>query len=428
MRDAPDPNPDAESPERTARRAAIRGAFLASALMVAVAGARDHLDGWVLGGAIIAVTLSALLLAERDRSRAVRRASERAVSEDRGLTHALFQDLPDPVVLVNRRAVVVEANRAAHALLPALKLRHPLSFALRSPDVLDALEAAFRTGAPATVEYVDRGPAERTFEVRIGLVGEEPSTAALHFRDLTEARRLEHMRVDFVANASHELRTPLATLLGFIETLQGPAKNDAAARERFLEIMRGQARRMTRLIDDLLSLSRIEMRAHMAPQTPVELQPILHGIVEALNPLARERGVEIRIRLDDEPLWVLGDRDELQRVIDNLIENAVKYGDSGRFVDVGLARTATAGGEDEVQLSVRDYGPGIAPEHLPRLTERFYRADVAQSRDKGGTGLGLAIVKHIVNRHRGRLTIASEPGQGALFTVALPEHRTPPEI
>jgi two-component system phosphate regulon sensor histidine kinase PhoR len=159
----------------------------------------------------------------------------------------------------------------------------------------------------------------------------------------------------------------------------------------------------------------------------VELQPILHGIVEALNPLARERGVEIRIRLDDEPLWVLGDRDELQRVIDNLIENAVKYGDSGRFVDVGLARTATAGGEDEVQLSVRDYGPGIAPEHLPRLTERFYRADVAQSRDKGGTGLGLAIVKHIVNRHRGRLTIASEPGQGALFTVALPEHRTPPE-
>jgi two-component system phosphate regulon sensor histidine kinase PhoR len=276
---------------------------------------------------------------------------------------------------------------------------------------------------------VDRVPTERAFEVRISIIrdGEagEPPAAALYFRDLTEARRLEHMRVDFVANASHELRTPLATLLGFIETLQGPAKNDTAARERFLEIMRGQAQRMTRLIEDLLSLSRIEMRAHMAPQTPVALQPILLDMVDTLMPLARERGVEIRLHLPEEPLSVLGDRDELLRVVDNLIENAVKYGDSGHYVDVTLARTTAPSGEPEAQLSVRDYGTGIAPEHLPRLTERFYRANVAQSRDKGGTGLGLAIVKHIVNRHRGRLTIESEPGQGALFTVALPEHRTP---
>jgi two-component system phosphate regulon sensor histidine kinase PhoR len=425
------------STESIVRRAAIRGAFLASALMVAVAAARDHLDGWMLGGAITAVTLSALLIADRDRVRTVRIEDARNRREEGGLAKALFEDLPDPVLLVNRRSVVVDANRAAHTLLPPLRLQHPLSFALRSPDVLGAVEAVFRTGEGQRVEYVERVPTERAFDVQISAVRagdpeQLPSVAALYFRDLTEARRLEHMRVDFVANASHELRTPLATLMGFIETLQGPARNDVAARERFLEIMRGQAQRMTRLIDDLLSLSRIEMWAHMPPQTPVELQPILRHIVETLTPLARERGVEIRLDLAPETLRVLGDRDELARVVDNLVENAVKYGDRGGFVDVTLAHVGGApGAEGEVQLGVRDYGAGIAPEHLPRLTERFYRADVAQSRDKGGTGLGLAIVKHIVNRHRGRLAIESRLGEGALFTVSLPEYQpredSPPE-
>jgi two-component system phosphate regulon sensor histidine kinase PhoR len=234
------------------------------------------------------------------------------------------------------------------------------------------------------------------------------------------------MRVDFVANASHELRTPLASLLGFIETLQGPAKDDPKARERFLEVMRGQARRMTRLIDDLLSLSRIEMRLHLPPASAIDLKTVVVPMIETLKPLAAENGVTIAADLGAGSFRVLGDRDELLRVVENLIENAVKYGDTGERVDVSLSRVDAPDGRGrQVVLEVRDHGPGIAPEHLPRLTERFYRADAAQSRQKGGTGLGLAIVKHIVNRHRGQLAIESELGQGAAFKVVLPE--APPE-
>jgi two-component system phosphate regulon sensor histidine kinase PhoR len=243
----------------------------------------------------------------------------------------------------------------------------------------------------------------------------------LFFRDLTSARRLEAMRTDFVANASHELRTPLASLLGFVETLQGPARNDTVARERFLDIMRQQAQRMTRLIDDLLSLSRIEMRLHVHPTTSVDLVAIARHMVETLAPLAKDRGLEILADLPARPVLVLGDRDELLRLLENLITNAVKYGEGGGKVEISLASMKTTEGHPQAVLSVRDFGPGIAPEHLPRLTERFYRVDVEQSRQKGGTGLGLAIVKHIVNRHRGSLDIDSEPGAGARFVVTLPE-------
>jgi two-component system phosphate regulon sensor histidine kinase PhoR len=344
-----------------------------------------------------------------------------------GTAEALLSNIPDPVILVDRRTLVVEMNEAARTLLPGLKIEHPLSFALRSPDVLAGIDRAFSTGEPLRVEYRERIPTERAFEVMIGPLRtdraelRDQSGVVLFFRDLTSARRLENMRVDFVANASHELRTPLASLVGFIDTLQGPARNDPAARERFLEIMRGQAQRMTRLIDDLLSLSRIEMRAHVPPVGTVDLVPLVAQIVDALAQLARDRGVEIVVEAAEPSLKVRGDRDELLRVVENLVENAVKYGESGRRVEVGLRRSGDAGTARSIALSVRDYGPGIASEHLPRLTERFYRVDVAESREKGGTGLGLAIVKHIVNRHRGTLQIASDPGQGATFTVTLPE-------
>jgi two-component system phosphate regulon sensor histidine kinase PhoR len=328
----------------------------------------------------------------------------------------VLANVPDPVLLVGPDGLVREANAAARALLPTLRLGQPLSFGLRAPDILEAVAAA--SGVSAHAEYRERGPAERTFAVEItalsGPEGESPEVM-LFFRDLTEARRLERMRVDFIANVSHELRTPLASVVGFIETLQGPARDDAAARERFLAIMQGQAWRMTRLIDDLLSLSRIELREHVAPAALVDLRSVAAQIIDTLGPMARDRGVEITLDAPGEPFTVLGDRDELLRVIENLVENAVKYGDSGGRVQVAILRRGGA-----IELSVRDYGPGIAHEHLPRLTERFYRVDVAESREKGGTGLGLAIVKHIVNRHRGRLAIASEPGQGATFTVSLP--------
>lgn len=349
-------------------------------------------------------------------------ASRNADEPDRRLAaaRAMLENVPDPILLVGPDGLVLDANAAARSLLPTLKVARPLSYGLRAPDILAAVAAA-QPGAPLGVEYRTRRPTERTFDVRItalapGREGEAGASGVmLFFRDLTQARRLERMRVDFVANVSHELRTPLASLVGFIETLQGSARDDARARERFLEIMRGQAWRMTRLIDDLLSLSRIELREHVAPSGPVDLGSVAACIVDALSTMAQERGVAIALAAPEEPAMVRGERDELLRVVENLLENAVKYGESGGRVDVAIRQ-----GAREVELCVRDYGPGIAHEHLPRLTERFYRVDAAESREKGGTGLGLAIVKHIVNRHRGRLTIESEPGEGALFRVAFP--------
>jgi two-component system phosphate regulon sensor histidine kinase PhoR len=246
------------------------------------------------------------------------------------------------------------------------------------------------------------------------------------FHDQTPLRRVEEMRADFVANASHELRTPLAALSGFIDTLQGPAKDDAKARERFLGIMHAQATRMARLIDDLLSLSRVELSAHVRPDTLVDILPIIRQVGDGLEPLANERNVRIEMALPETPVSIAGDREELLRLFENLIENALKYGASGGKVDVSLTTESTSEGVPEIRVAVRDYGPGIAPEHLPRLTERFYRVDVGDSRAQGGTGLGLSLVKHILNRHRGRLLIESVPKNGATFTAAFPQVKTPP--
>jgi two-component system phosphate regulon sensor histidine kinase PhoR len=288
------------------------------------------------------------------------------------------------------------------------------------PEVVDAIGRAASSGEVQRVEYSERVPLDRWLEAIVTPIRQGAGKSDLilmTFHDLTPLRRVEDMRADFVANASHELRTPLAALSGFIETLQGPARDDAGARERFLAIMGAQARRMARLIDDLLSLSRIELKAHVRPAHPVDLAPIVRQVADGLQTLARDRGVEVKIALPPEPLLVRGDRDELIRVFENLIENALKYGAAGKRVEITLARNT---GDSEVAVSVRDHGPGIAPEHLPRLTERFYRVDVTESRAQGGTGLGLALVKHIVHRHRGRLTIDSAPGKGATFTVRLP--------
>nr|WP_238257778.1 ATP-binding protein [Methylobacterium gnaphalii] len=359
---------------------------------------------------------------------AIRQETERR--ERHSVAESLLANIPDPVILVDRRIVVLEANAAARALLPGLKLRHPLSFALRSPDVLDGIEQVLQTGAPLKTNYVTRVPTERVFEVQIGALpmpdtagGDRPNVV-LFLRDLTESRRLETMRADFVANASHELRTPLASLSGFIETLQGPARDDERAREQFLDIMRAQAQRMTRLIEDLLSLSRIEQREHVPPTQLVDLRRIARQLVDERVPLAAERGIALTLQVPDQPLPVLGDRDELMRVVENLVENALKYGGGGGLVQVSLAREEGLDTRPaQIVLAVRDEGPGIAPEHIPRLTERFYRVDTASSRRQGGTGLGLAIVKHVLNRHRGRLVIESEPGRGTTMRVVLPEHR-----
>jgi len=353
-------------------------------------------------------------------------AEESKIRIDAALIEVVIAGLPDPVVVLDREGRVVAFNAPASVLAPALRSGEPASFALRMPEIVDAIRQASATGEAQRVEFSERVPLDRWYEAHVVPVtlrharaGARPDLVLMTFHDQTPLRRIEEMRADFVANASHELRTPLATLTGFVETLQGPARNDPAARERFLAIMKQQADRMARLIDDLLSLSRIELNAHRRPDTPVDLVAVVRQVADGLQTLARSREVEIAITAPEEPLLVLGDRDELVRVWENLVENALKYGGSGKRVDIALAREA-AGGLAEAVVSVRDYGPGIAPEHLPRLTERFYRVDVGQSRAEGGTGLGLALVKHILNRHGGRLAIESTVGQGATFAVRLP--------
>ena len=236
------------------------------------------------------------------------------------------------------------------------------------------------------------------------------------------------MRADFIANASHELRTPLTTLTGFIETLRGPAREDAEARERFLAIMHEQAARMIRLVEDLLSLSRIELNEHVMPQGRVALSPLLRHLADTLELRAGKRDMSIRLDLPSDLPEVLGDRDELAQVFQNLVDNGIKYGRAGSEITVAAATGvrpsygSDAGDSPFVSVAVRDCGEGIAREHLPRLTERFYRVDTARSREMGGTGLGLAIVKHILNRHRGFLDIESTPGTGSVFTVFLRPH------
>ena len=341
------------------------------------------------------------------------------------LVDALIAGLPAPVIVLDRDSRVVAFNGRAATLAPALRRGEPASLALRVPEVVDAIRRVASGAGPQRVEFSERVPVDRWYaahvmpvEIAEGEAGPLTKLTLLSLDDLTPLRRVEEMRADFVANASHELRTPLASLSGFIETLQGPARDDPAARERFLAIMKSQAARMARLIDDLLSLSRVELNAHVHPQTTVDLVSIVRQVADALQMLARDRDVTISIASPPEPLMVRGDRDELTRVFENLVENALKYGASGRRVELTLTRSPGPAGGDAI-VTVRDYGPGIAAEHLPRLTERFYRIDVGQSRAEGGTGLGLALVKHILNRHLGRLTIESSLGAGAVFTVRL---------
>jgi len=336
-------------------------------------------------------------------------------------TLALVAGIGVPVVLLDAQGLARALSPAMRALMPALGLGQPLTLVLRDPDLIGAIEEVARQGGYRIVELVERVPVERTFRIHISALPGPGSRrpSLLTFEDLSEQRSTERMRVDFVANASHELRTPLASLLGFVETLQGPARNDVAARERFLAIMREQGLRMARLVDDLLSLSRIELRAHLAPEAPVDLAAICREIVDSLTLMARERNVTLRLALPEGPVRIAGDRDELLRLMENLVENAIKYGRRDGEVTIEVME-----GVGEASVSVHDDGPGIAPEHLPRLTERFYRVDTNASREAGGTGLGLAIVKHIVLRHRGRLTIDSVLGEGATFRAVLPRLRT----
>jgi two-component system, OmpR family, phosphate regulon sensor histidine kinase PhoR len=340
---------------------------------------------------------------------------------------AIIAAVPDPLILINRQRHIVRTNAASAEFIGPGGEPRDLAAALRNPVLLAAADAVLRGEAVRSVEFTLSGPVERILRAHLGRItesaGDAPrrndAAAILTLHDVTALKRTEQMRADFIANAGHELKTPLATLIGFIETLLGPAREDEAARERFLGIMREQAERMARLVDDLLSLSRIELNEHVAPSGRVALAPVVDEVARGLELRAAERNIRIARVLPADLPDVQGDRDELAQIVQNLLDNAVKYGRPHSDVTVagGISSGATA---SLVWVAVTDQGDGIASEHLPRLTERFYRVDTARSRELGGTGLGLAIVKHILNRHRGRLDIASRVGEGSTFTVLLP--------
>lgn len=335
--------------------------------------------------------------------------------------------LPVAALALDGDEIIVHHNPLMTDLFPRTRNGLALSQVCRNPELMEAVAGAGETGGPAVVDLIDRVPVKRRIQATVSVLRRSGSETTLPkllvtFRDLTEQERIEQMRVDFVANASHELRTPLASLLGYIETLQGAARDDPKARDRFLNIMWKQAQRMTRLIEDLLSLSRIEMRQHLPPQDVVDLNEVAVNVTQSLELIAEAGRTSIVLKKLDGPARIRGERDEIVQVVQNLVQNAIKYGREGGEVRVTLTREAgSKNGSSRLHVEVADEGQGIAPEHLPRLTERFYRVSSANSREKGGTGLGLAIVKNILLRHRGDLRIASDYGKGSRFTVIFDE-------
>lgn len=324
--------------------------------------------------------------------------------------------LVDAALIVDHSQVVIAANARASETLAAQLQGQPIALFLRAPDVLSAVQHCLAFHEHREVELVVRSKIQRTLEVHISPLGQNEwgALALIMLRDRTRETQVERMRSDFVANASHELRTPLTSLSGFIETMQGAASKDEKARGEFLEMMKAQAQRMSRLIDELLSLSRIELDEHVVPNARVNLADVVKQTQNLLQSLVAAVGCELTIELPPH-LPVRGEAGQLAQVIHNLIENAIKYSGREKHITVtGEVKNAS------VILTIKDNGPGIAPHHIPRLTERFYRVNVQESRTRGGTGLGLAICKHIINRHRGKLIIESEVGEGSLFAVHLP--------
>ncbi|MBI3513350.1 MAG: PAS domain-containing protein [Proteobacteria bacterium] len=350
----------------------------------------------------------------------------RALVETR---ESVLDSVPDPLLTLDQNGRIVRANLSARLLLGKLLDGRDLSSVLRNPVILDAVAAVLAGGSARVVDLSLSDPVERDFSVGVQplpMRAPDGTTALLAMHDVTSLRRAEQMRADFVANASHELRTPLASLVGFIETLRGPARDDEDARDRFLGIMQEQATRMGRLVADLLSLSRIELNEHLPPTQAVALDTILATLAATFELQAARRKVRLQVDCPASLPRVVADEDELAQLFQNLIDNALKYGRPGSVVRIAATRPARLPAgfprapHGAVAVAVADEGDGIEREHLPRLTERFYRVDPARSKQAGGTGLGLAIVKHIVSRHRGALTIESEVGRGSTFTVFLP--------
>jgi len=403
----------------------VKGVLIASIVVVPCILLLD-LPLWFRAALLVMVLIGAVWVssATGDDEPARKQEQKQQINEMSDVSGARLADLlADPMIVFDHRGTVLFVNAAAMDAFQSLEAGTALYLRFRAPEMHTLIQSVITDGEPRSIDYFERVPIDRWYKAMVKALRNaegKPELFVLLFRDQSETRRIDRMRSDFIANASHELRTPLASLLGFIETLQGPARNDAAARERFLGIMQKQAERMSRLIDDLLSLSRLEMRAHLAVTECVDMTAVLNHVADTLSPLAAGLDVTIERHLPDHPVNVTGTRDELIQVFQNLVENACKYGQNGKRVILRLDEEQTELGQ-ELVASVQDFGPGIAAEHLPRLTERFYRIDVETSRAQKGTGLGLAIVKHILARHRGRLVVRSQLGEGSTFVVRLPK-------
>lgn len=366
------------------------------------------------------------------------------------LTVQLFDFLPDPIILLDQERTVVVANIAARDQLDIKATGKDLAMCLRHPRVLEAVDAVLGKDVKQTVDVVLPGVTARNFEMHVAgvperrLISDEADAgirntavgvnvvndirAVLILRDQTAVRRAEQTRADFVANASHELRSPLAALLGFIETLDGTAGDEPETRQRFLGIMMREAKRMARLIDDLLVLSRVEINEHVRPTKPVEIAAVLVDVTESLSTQANSRNMAIQVVHTPDLPVIHGEADQLFQVFRNLVENAIRYSREGGAIDISVepVRNLPGSGQPGLVVKVTDQGEGIPQDAIPRLTERFYRVDTARSNSLGGTGLGLAIVKHILNRHRGHLAVASTLGQGSTFSVYLPSETMRP--
>lgn len=344
----------------------------------------------------------------------------------------IMENLTDPLIFLDEDSNVILANKSAKQMYDHELIDSKIADFLLDFDALSAINKAIETGKSDTIEYATNHPRQKYYLLRIHVhenftadddddenVGER--TVLLTIYDITSIREAERMRVDFVANVSHELRTPLASILGFVETLQGPARDDPQAIARFLKIMQDEANRMTRLIEDLLSLSHIEREAHIPPSEEISLVKIIQSVIETLSFQMKNRNITAVLYSELDECKIIGDRDQLTQVFQNLVDNAVKYGASDSEIAIRLQHNTNSNtGQNNIGITITNQGQGIAPEHIQRLTERFYRVDTARSRSLGGTGLGLAIVKHIVQRHEGELTFESEVGKYTTAKIQLP--------
>lgn len=403
--------------------------ILLPAAAAAAGGLITHLLGgsahWVIAGSACGALLGAVpgirrQTEDKPESPAGNAAPQPSLSDREALLMQAIEHLPFGLLIIGRDRTIVAANRMASAMFSVRGGEDQQDSTLRTRRLLDRIDELFIDGKPGILNFTLSRMGDANLKAHLRPL--DTGDVMIAIEDETQTQRAGAMHRDFVANASHELKTPLAAIQGVIETLLGHARNDPDATERFLELLQAQATRMTRLVEDLLSLNRIELNARVQPDETNELFAIVNESIDALRPIAETQDVAFDVDLPKSKVWVLSDRDELAQLFGNLIDNAIKYGGSGTRVSIGT-RPASPESDGMFGVEIRDQGPGIAREHIPRLTERFYRVNVGASRAKGGTGLGLAIVKHILSRHRGRIEIESTPDEGSCFRIWLPVAR-----